>query len=229
MPAEAEAVIRRTAGERQAPVLSVREVFGDDVGACPETSLEGDYQRWNAATAVLTVRQLRRIFPIDDAAVAAGLRRVEWAGRWQRLSVGGRSVVLDASHNPEGAGVLDQNLRRLVAGTGRPPVIVTGVLGEYRARALLEVVCRHAAEVHLVPPRTERACTHEQMEAAAPAGRRALLRRGSLEALFPDAHTCAVGGPDDTVVVTGSIYLLGEVLARLEPARGPGEGRLQDY
>jgi dihydrofolate synthase/folylpolyglutamate synthase len=31
------------------------------------------------------------------------------------------------------------------------------------------------------------------------------------------------------VVVTGSIYLLGEVLARLEPQRGPGEGHLQDF
>ena len=33
----------------------------------------------------------------------------------------------------------------------------------------------------------------------------------------------------DTVVVTGSVYLIGEVLARLEPQRGLGEGRLQDF
>jgi dihydrofolate synthase/folylpolyglutamate synthase len=31
------------------------------------------------------------------------------------------------------------------------------------------------------------------------------------------------------LVLTGSIYLLGEVLARLEPERGAGEGRLQDF
>ena len=35
--------------------------------------------------------------------------------------------------------------------------------------------------------------------------------------------------PDDVIVLTGSIYLLGEVLCRLEPQRGPGEGRLQDF
>ena len=35
--------------------------------------------------------------------------------------------------------------------------------------------------------------------------------------------------PGDVLVVTGSIYLLGEVMARLEPQRGPGEGRLQDF
>jgi dihydrofolate synthase/folylpolyglutamate synthase len=40
---------------------------------------------------------------------------------------------------------------------------------------------------------------------------------------------CTAGGPDDVIVVTGSIYLLGEVLTRLEPQRGPGEGRLQDF
>ena len=33
----------------------------------------------------------------------------------------------------------------------------------------------------------------------------------------------------DTIVVTGSIYLIGEILARLEPDRGEGEGRLQDF
>jgi dihydrofolate synthase/folylpolyglutamate synthase len=40
---------------------------------------------------------------------------------------------------------------------------------------------------------------------------------------------CTAGGPDDSLLVTGSIYLLGEVLARLEPQRGPSEGRLQDF
>jgi len=38
-----------------------------------------------------------------------------------------------------------------------------------------------------------------------------------------------VGGPDDVIVVTGSIYLIGEVLARIEPGCGAGEGRLQDF
>jgi dihydrofolate synthase/folylpolyglutamate synthase len=31
------------------------------------------------------------------------------------------------------------------------------------------------------------------------------------------------------VVVTGSVYLVGEVLARLEPSRGPAENSLQDF
>jgi dihydrofolate synthase/folylpolyglutamate synthase len=46
---------------------------------------------------------------------------------------------------------------------------------------------------------------------------------------FPGSEQCALGGPDDVVVVTGSIYLIGEVFERIEPGRGAGEGRLQDF
>jgi dihydrofolate synthase/folylpolyglutamate synthase len=53
--------------------------------------------------------------------------------------------------------------------------------------------------------------------------------RAEVAQLFPTTGGCAAGGPDDVLVVTGSIYLLGEVMARLEPQRGGGEGRLQDF
>lgn len=230
VPPEAEQVIRRIADERGAPVHSVREIFGEALAGYPETSLEGDYQRWNAAAATLAARLLRGRFPrLDDALIARALRDVHWTGRWQRTRLGDRTLILDASHNPEGAQVLEQNLRRLIGETGRKPVVVTGVLGEFRARAMLEVVCRHAREIHLVPPHQARACSYEELEALAAPEQRGLLRRATLEGVFPDAHTCAVGGPDDIVVVTGSIYLLGEVLARIQPQRGAGEGDLQDF
>ncbi|MFI5335169.1 MAG: bifunctional folylpolyglutamate synthase/dihydrofolate synthase [Opitutales bacterium] len=229
LPAEAERVIRAVAHERGAGVHSVREVFGEALADYPVTNLEGDYQRWNAATATLVARLLAGRFRLDDAIVARGLRQVVWTGRWQRTLIGGRTLILDASHNPEGAQVLEDNLRQLVASTGRRPVVVTGVLGEFRARALLEVICRHAREIHLVPPHQERACTYEQMEALVPAEVRSRLHRATLDTVFPDAQTCAVGGAEDIIVLTGSIYLLGEVLARIQPGLGLGEGRLQDF
>lgn len=229
LPAEAEQVVREVARSRHSPLHSVREVFGENLADYPATNLEGDYQRWNAATATLAVRLLGGALRSDEAAIARGLASVDWPGRWQRMQVGAHTVILDASHNPEGAQVLENNLHKLVAATGRKPVIVTGVLGEFRARALLDVICRYASEVHLVLPRQARASTFEEMEAVAPAEARGLLRRGTVEGIFPDPGICRVGRPDDPVVVTGSIYLLGEVLARLEPARGDGEGRLQDF
>ena len=230
VPPEAEAVIRRVAAERGAPLVAVREEFGEDLAGYPETSLEGDYQRWNAATAVLVARRLRARFPrLDDALAARALADVSWPGRWQRTELDGRELILDASHNPEGAEVLDTNLRRLVARTGRAPVVVTGILGEYRARAVLEVLARHAREIHLVPPHQARACSRAELEAFTPPEARGRLRRTALEEVFPGPGRCGVGAPGDVVVVTGSIYLLGEVLARLRAADGGGEGRLQDF
>ncbi|MES1167105.1 MAG: Mur ligase family protein, partial [Pseudomonadota bacterium] len=229
MPAAAEEVIRTVAEANGAAVHSVREQFGETPGRYPVTNLEGDYQRWNAATAVLAARLLPVGLRPDEDAVARGLASVNWPGRWQRLQVGGRTVILDASHNPEGAEMLESSLELLIAGTGRKPIVVAGALGEFRARALLDVVVRHARGLHLVTPHQVRATPAEAMLAMVPPASGVLVRLDSIAAIFPDATTCTLGETGDTVVVTGSIYLLGEVLERLEPGRGAGEGRLQDF
>jgi dihydrofolate synthase/folylpolyglutamate synthase len=229
MPPAAEATIRAVAAARGSPLQSVRAEFGESLEDYPRTGLEGDYQRWNAATATLVARLLPAAWGVGPAEIAAGLRQVEWAGRWQRTRVGGRLAILDSSHNPEGAGVLDTNLAQLRGETGRLPVVVLGALGAMRAGPLLEVVARHCRALYLVVPKQARASSYEELEALVPAGFGGPVIRATVEELFPRPDTCTAGSADDVVVVTGSIYLLGEVLSRLEPDRGPGEGRLQDF
>ena len=229
LPAGAEQVIRQIAAERGSPVWSVREEFGDDLGRYPTTNLEGDYQRWNAATATLVARALGERWQLTSEVIRRGLQQVNWPGRWQRGTVGGRPIIYDASHNPEGAQVLDVNLRHLVAETGRAPVIIVGALGVTRAQPLIETICRYASGIYFVVPHQARACNYEQLEALVPAGYRGHVCRATVEELFPSSDRCTAGDAGDMIVITGSIYLLGEVLARVEPARGAGEGRLQDF
>src|ERR1022692_2349876 len=152
-----------------------------------------------------------------------------WPGRWQRTDLGGRLAVLDVSHNSEGAGVLDTNLARLRTETGRAPVAILGVLGAVRAKPLLEVLCKHCRELYLVVPQQPRASSHAELESLVPGAFRGKTVRSTVGELFPGPGLCTAGASDDVIVVTGSIYLLGEVLARLEPQRGRGEGRLQDF
>jgi dihydrofolate synthase/folylpolyglutamate synthase len=229
VPLGAETTLRRVAASRGSRLLSVREEYGDDLERYPRTSLEGDYQRWNAATATLAARLLPPAFGVTQKTIESGLGAVDWPGRWQRTVLGGRLAILDASHNPEGAGVLDSNLAHLHLETGRLPVAIVGALGAMRAGPLLEVLSRHCREIHLVVPHQARATSHAELEALVPRTFGGRTVRSTVEELFPSPSLCTAGGRDDIIVVTGSIYLLGEVLSRLEPKRGPGEGRLQDF
>ena len=229
LPPEAEEVIRATALQRGASVTSVVEEFGPDLEEYPTTDLAGSYQRVNAATATLALRALPARFQPSVSDAAAALLRVDWAARWQKFVVDGRTVILDSSHNEEGAGALEQNLRAIRVNSTIRPVIVMGVLGVGRARPLVEVCSRYARELHLVRPSQTRACSFEEMEDLIPLRNEANVHRSSVEQIFPSPGVCAVGQPGDVVVVTGSIYLAGEVLVRIDPARGPYEGHLQDF
>lgn len=229
VPPEAAAVIWTVAAERQSTVQFVQDALGEDLSVYPRTNLPGGYQRWNAGTAALAARALPVRWRITDALIASSLQQVVWPARWERSRAGDRDVVIDSSHNPEGATVLEASLQDLVAATGRAPVAIVGALGEARARAILAVIARHAREIHLVAPDQPRACTVTQLRALVPAGFQGRVCDGSLDALFPAAGCCAAGAAGDTIVVTGSIYLAGEVLARLRPEQGPAETRLQDF
>jgi dihydrofolate synthase/folylpolyglutamate synthase len=84
--------------------------------------------------------------------------------------LGGRLLILDASHNPEGASVLAVNLQRLEEETGKRPVVITGALGLARARPLMETVSRFAREIHLVVPQQARACSQTELDGAGAGG-----------------------------------------------------------
>jgi dihydrofolate synthase/folylpolyglutamate synthase len=216
MPRIAETVIREIASWHEAPVHSVRDEFGEAIEAYPATNLAGDYQRWNAAAAVLAVRALGPRWKVSPETIETALAKVTWAGRWQQLTVGSRRVILDASHNADGAAALEGNLRQLIAADGEKPIIVVGVLGRERARALLPVVARYARELHLVVPNDVRAVSQDELAALIPAGSDVPVRRARVGELFAGPGECRVGEHDETVLVTGSIHLLGEVLAQLQ-------------
>jgi len=228
LPPGALRIAREIAAERGCPVTAVQDVYGNDIENYPVTNMECDYQRWNAATATLVARRMPAKWGLTPEVVARGLQHVNWPGRWQRLHLGGKQVILDASHNPEGAMVLEENLKHLETETGRKAVLIAGTLGAGRAAALMPVISRHAREIHLTVPHQERASGYKELEAHIPSDFAGPVRRDTLERVFPRADTCAIGEPGDTVVVTGSIYLIGEVLERLQSDR-PSEGKLQDW
>jgi len=230
MPPEAQAVVNQVAEERVAEVFGVESSFPTAPRGLPKTNLEGTFQRWNAGTAFVALQVLGQRFELSDALVRDVLLEVNWAGRWQRLQVNGRTLILDATHNEEGACALEENLAKL-AKDGKPcPWVVTGTLGEERAGPLMAVVAKWARGISLLQPKQPRACSYDMLENALPSGFTGEVRRSSVEELFPEEGGLTLGEPGDVVVATGSIYLVGEILARIQRRRASnGMSALQDW
>lgn len=229
VPDDAEAVIRSACRERGSSLVTVEDRFGLDLESYPRTALEGDYQRINAGTATLICENIGPAISVTEEEMSGGLTSVVWPGRWQRLSVGGRTVILDAAHNVDAAAWMAKNLSRYVVETGKKPTVVIGCLGEERAAPLLAVTAEHAREIYLVVPHQPRASGFGILEGLVPDSFTGRCHRATVKDLFPAPGTCAIGQPGDSIVVIGSIYLLGEVLEQIEYAEPPNQGMLQDF
>lgn len=211
---DAESIIRQIAEENDCVLYSVRKRF-PKIEELPETNLVGSLQRWNAAIAAYTTEILNNTFPVDPTKTFPVLKTIQWPGRWQILQLSDKTLILDATHNPESAEMLRENLEVLVKKNRSKPVIVAGTTGELRARSLMQVVGHYARELHLVTPQQPNATPEHVLETYLPEESKIPVSHTRIETLFPAPENCAAGEPGDTVVVTGSIYLVGEVLRRL--------------
>jgi dihydrofolate synthase/folylpolyglutamate synthase len=168
--------------------------------------LEGQHQGANAAIAWGLAGHVAARFPgrAWEAAIAEGLAGTRWPGRLERLDQGGVTVLLDAAHNPEGVGALCRALPREPARTA----LVFGALADKRWGEMLGA---------LAPLAGRRYYTEPKGRAPAPLAEMVALAQGEAiptprEAV---ARAIAESAPGDTVLVTGSIYLIGEVRAAL--------------
>jgi dihydrofolate synthase / folylpolyglutamate synthase len=167
--------------------------------------LLGDYQPANAALAVATAHL---ISPVTDEQVRTGLADTRWPGRLQVIGRRPR-VILDGGHNPAAlmrAGAALRELigsERLIAVFGmlseRDPVLLVAALKTLRPDA---VVFTEPASAHgHVIEAGRLAGIYGSGASAEPRAERALERAVEL------------AGPDGNVLVCGSLYLVGEILA----------------
>ena len=219
LPEEAEIIVREIAAELGCPLYSLDQRFplNSDL---PKTNLFGSFQRINAGLALQATEILSKSFPIQST---QALRHIDWPGRWQVLQVSGRKLILDATHNPEGAAQLTENLASLE----EKPIILAGTLGEERGRSLMQAIASFARELHLIQPDQPRALPADILRAHLPTDATFPIHVSEVEALFSQ-NECKIGEPGDTIVCTGSIYLIGEILQRLQGSQPDTKGNLQD-
>lgn len=152
-------------------------------------------------------------FHISPAAIAVGIRHTRWPGRFQIVPArdGWPEIVLDVAHNPAGAWALRSAISQHY---GERPL--SFVFGAMRDKAIAEIaqILFPLAE-HVIATRADnpRSATEEEIsEAAAPTGADVLCASGVPAAL---AQARALAGPQGLVVVTGSIYIVGEAMREM--------------
>ncbi len=212
---EAESVIRRIANERKSPLYSIRERF-PNTNKLPETNLVGSFQKWNAAVATYATEILSKEFSVDSFRTASILKTIRWAGRWQTFKIDNKTLILDVTHNQEGAEMLKQNLEALIQENQLKPIIAVGTTNELRARSLVPIVAHYARNLYLLTPQQPNATPAKALEKYIPEEANVPFEQAKVTTLFPLPEACTIGEPGDTIVITGSIYLVGEVLQRLD-------------
>jgi dihydrofolate synthase/folylpolyglutamate synthase len=191
--------------------------MGETLHDLPAPGLPGRHQYANAGLAAAAALTLPR--PAIEPAALAGVAQARWPARLQRLSEGpfgeaaraaGTDLWLDGAHNPHGAAALAEFARGLTARDGRPVVAIVGLLANKDAQGVFAALAPAVGRLFTVG---FDAATAADPEALAAEARAAGLEAGACAGVMDGLRRAlALDGPPH-VVICGSLYLAGEVLA----------------
>jgi dihydrofolate synthase/folylpolyglutamate synthase len=234
-PGEAKEVIDRVALEKSVPLYTVapedqhqdprrlisyqRDASGSltlrlSSGTLKDVhpSLRGTYQAGNAATAVAAVEILRtmRGVTISDTAIREGLGNAFIPGRFQMVRdgrpTGGATLLLDGAHNVEGAETLGIALRAEF-GEDQKYTLITGAKQGHAPGPFLEILAPLINKVIATRPSFRPVDITEVVTAAERLNLPVSIVEPATSAILETWRQAKSG---EVVVVTGSLYLVGE-------------------
>ncbi len=226
------AVIERQASRLNAPLKIAGEdwtateergrlVYQDEAGLLdlPAPKLYGRHQFENAGLAIAALRAVKAL-KIAPAAYEAGTVKADWPARLQRLAAGrlvelapaGSELWLDGGHNPDGGRAIAAALADLEERVSRPLVLIVGMLASKDCVGFLSNFTGLARRMIAVPvPGAEKGLAAEAVADAARAIGLPATSRDNLEEALDAARKLDLD-PPPRILITGSLYLAGEVL-----------------
>jgi dihydrofolate synthase/folylpolyglutamate synthase len=229
---EALAVIEAEAAKLGAPLTLMGRDFDayEDYGRLavqfesglldlPAPSLFGEHQMANAGLAVAAILALDDP-RTDAAAMGQGVESAVWPGRFQRLTAGplarraaarGADLWLDGAHNPHAGRALARACARLMAGDGRPLVMIVGMLGRKDAAGFFAAFAELAPRVFTTAFDSPTATPAGVLKDAAISVGVAAEAVEGVEAGL--AQALEGDGPPPHILICGSLHFIGEVLA----------------
>ena len=190
------------------------EIMGTQIMV--ETPLVGRHQLRNVALAIAAAEQVGKkgLRGITAASIERGIRETHWPGRFQVVPAGAGwpETILDVAHNPAGAWALRSALSERYE--DRPLLFVFGAMRDKAISEMTEILFPLAVRVIATHPQNPRAASPEEIaQAASRTGTEIEAVADVGEAL---EHARAAATADTVVVVTGSIYLVGEAMRHLK-------------
>jgi len=177
----------------------------------PVPTLRGDHQFANAATALMALETMADRLPVSQAHIRDGLFQARASGRFQVVP-GSPMLILDVAHNAEAARSLARTLAQMPCG-GRT-IAVFGMLADKDVAAVTQAMRGVVDRWYVFTLALPRGARANEL-------RRVLTAQGIDDVQEFDApvaaHTAAVAAaqPSDRIVVFGSFYTVGDILARL--------------
>jgi dihydrofolate synthase/folylpolyglutamate synthase len=188
------------------------EVMGKPI--LVETPLVGRHQLRNVALAIAAAEELsHRGFAITADSFERGIRETHWPGRFQVIppANGAPEYVLDVAHNPAGAWALRSTLSG--AYEDRPLTFVFGAMRDKAIAEIAELLFPLAERVFATRSDNPRSATAAEIREAAAHTSVAIEEAPDVVAALERARIAA--GTNGVVVVTGSIYIVGEAMQAL--------------
>jgi len=185
----------------------------------PPPGLLGTHQYDNAGAALAAIECLGAV-AVSREALAEGMRRVEWPARLQRLAQGklarlmpeGAELWLDGAHNEAGGAALGEVAKRW---RDKKLKLVFGMLKTHDASAFLRSLAPYAARLEAIAiPGEQNSLTAAEAAAAARAVGIAAVAHGTIA-----EAVAAAAEPQSRVLICGSLYLAGRVLAENDASR----------
>jgi len=233
---EAITVIRQQAALTGSPVFRMPRDFGAEeatTGRVQEfdyrgistrlprirIGMVGMHQVRNACLALAAAECIGRSgMDIPEAACRSGLAQTVWEGRLERIAQG-PDIYLDGAHNPASAQVLADAVTELKRSYKRM-VLVIGMLKDKDYRGILAPLVPLADRVIATCPNYSRALDVESLAAEIGSLHRDVAVTRSVAEAIDLARREAQG--DDLVLITGSLYTVGEARAVFRPGEGSG-------
>ena len=179
-----------------------------------ETPLVGRHQLRNVALAIAAAEELgKQGFPVTADSIERGIVRTRWPGRFQVIPASGGwpETVLDVAHNPAGAWSLRSTLSAVYE--DRPLTIVFGAMRDKAIGEIAEILFPLGERVIATHADSPRSATPQEIREAAVRTSTEIEDAPEVSSALDRARAHA--GPQGLVVVTGSIYIVGEAMRAL--------------